>query len=129
MITVEDAADVAAFQNYVSPATAPVATPPPVAATVTASPPPPVAVPPPPPVAATIPSPPPPAAVPVTAAAVVTPAPPVPPAASSSTTTMSTAIPGMVYMNTKKSPLTHTLQTNQNTYISLYGTTGQIPIL
>lgn len=135
MITVEDVADVAAFKDYVYTATAaaPVAAVPPTApspptSTIAPPPPPPVkavvaaAAPPPPPaaaaapvVAATPPSPPPTASPPTTIPS------------STTTNTMSTAIPGIVYTK-PKSPLAHTLFTEQTKYIELYGTTGQIPI-
>jgi hypothetical protein len=127
MITVEDPADVAAFKDYVVPAAAPVATAPVVAA------------PSPTPVAIAAPPPPPPtpvAAAPVIAAAPAVPPPPptpvvaasIPIVATSASNSFSTAIPGMTYMNTKKSPLTYALNMEQTKYIELYGTTGQSPI-
>lgn len=130
MITVEDPADVSAFKDYVVPATAPVAVAPVVVekasspAPVVATPPPP-----PPPVAATTA-----AATPVVKATPTPPPTPIPapvPNAASTVSTsnsFSTAIPGITYMNTKKSPLTYTLNTEQTKYINLYGTTGQSPI-
>ena len=119
MITVEDAADVAAFKDYVVPATAPVA--PVVAAAPTPTP---VATTPPP--VATVPVVVKPAASPPSAPVPVS----TPIAATSSTNShsFSTAIPGMTYVNTKKSPLTYTLNADQTKYIDLYGTTGQSPI-
>lgn len=115
MITVEDAADVAAFKDYTptsaveaADTAAPVAAPAaeaPVAAAAA----------PPPPAPKTAPAAPPPPA-PVAAA------PSTAPAAASFSTAWGLSV-------TETSPLARTLAAEQNRYIALYGTTGQAPIL
>lgn len=123
MITVENAADVAAFKDYTSPvvvAAAVAAAPPPV---VVAAPPPP----PPAPVAATAaPAAPPPFAA--AAAVVVAPVVAIVAAAAAPTGTAAfSAAWGLSVVHT--SPLARTLAAEQNDYLSKYGTTGQAPIL
>lgn len=124
MITVEDPADVAAFQDYVVPATvvkAPAVVEAPTAATTAvATPLPVVPLPAAPVVVAPPPLSPPPVATPAPTSMSAT--------ISSSSSSFSTALPGMTYMNTKKSPLTYTLNKEQTNYVELYGTTGQSPI-
>jgi hypothetical protein len=128
MITVEDAADVAAFQHYVSTPKMvdAVVVPPPPPAAAAAAPPPAVVVPiaatlPPPIPTLVVPPPPPPAAV------LATPA--VPTTVSDGSTGVSTAVPGIPYVNVTTSPLVSTLRVQQTSYVELYGTTGQTPMV
>jgi hypothetical protein len=115
MITVEDAADVGAFANYVSPE---VSTPvvPPAPTVVHADPPQSKAA------AAAPPAPLPaaPTPAPVVVAAKLPPPPPPAPA-----TVIESAVP-LPSMN-RKSPLFATLAVQQNDYVALYGTTGITP--
>lgn len=119
MITVEDAADVAAFQDYVLPAAVVAATPPPPAVAVVVEPPPPpvVAVAAPPVVAA------PPTVVAAPPPVVVAAPPPV--AATAAGPTMGPAWGSSARVT---SPIAKTLATQQKAYIALYGSTGQLPL-
>ena len=124
MITVEDAADVAAFQDYVLPATVPAA--------VTATPPPAAAVEP--PVVAAAASPPvaPPVVTPV--APPVTLAPPVVAAAAPPVAAVAAAVAvptmGPAWGSSARvtSPIAKTLATKQKAFIAMYGSTGQLPL-
>ena len=116
MITVEDAGDVAAFQDYVLPTTIAAAAPPPppvVEQPVVAAAPivPPVATPVAPPV--------------VAAPPVVVAAPPPVAAAAASAPKMGPAWGSSARVT---SPIAKTLATQQKAYIALYGSTGQLPL-
>jgi hypothetical protein len=125
MITVEDAADVAAFQHYVSTPKLvdAVVVPPPPPPTVAAAAPPTVVV----PIAPTLSPPIPTLVVPPPAAVLATPA--VPTTVSDGSTGVSTAVPGITYVNVTTSPLVSTLRVQQTSYVELYGTTGQTPMV
>jgi hypothetical protein len=131
MITVEDAADVPAFQHYVSTpklvdAVVVVPPPPPTAAAAAAAPPTvvvPIAAKLSPPIPTLVASPPP------VAAALATPAVPTTTTVSDGSTGVSTAVPGITYVNVTTSPLVSTLRVQQTSYVELYGTTGQTPIV
>lgn len=124
MITVEDEADVAAFQDYVLPATIP-------AAAATPPPPPAAAVEPPVVAAAAAPPVAPPVVTPV--AAPVAPPPPVvaavaPPVVAAVTTPVPTMGPAWGSSARVTSPIAKTLASKQKAYIALYGSTGQLPL-
>jgi hypothetical protein len=122
LITVEDAADVAAFADYkvdAAPPVAAAAAPPPAPAAVDKAPvmaaaAPAQPVPPVPPAAKSSPPPPPPTPPPVAATA----------PSSSVSTTIAWGLSVV-----KTSPLAKSLAARQNQYVALYGTTGQVPIL
>jgi pyruvate dehydrogenase E2 component (dihydrolipoamide acetyltransferase) len=120
MVTVEEMADVAAFQDYVvapQPAAAAAAVPEPVAA---------VAPPPPPPKVEAA-APPPPAAVapPAPVAAAAVPPPTMESLLAAVAPVMSTGWGGFAKIN---SPIAKTLSKTQQSYVTKYGTTGQLPL-
>jgi pyruvate dehydrogenase E2 component (dihydrolipoamide acetyltransferase) len=129
MITVEEEDSIAAFKGYVPPAIAVEAPPVPAAAAAAA------ATPPPPPVAAVVAPPTPAAAAPAPVSATPPPPPAAPvaasvvsaPAATSAGTHPVAVAWGL--LATKASPLAKSLAKKQHTYVDLYGTTGQPPIL